>query len=597
MIDRVIIRNLKRFREQEFSSLGHLHLLVGPNNAGKSTLLHALAIWNYCVEEFRSSERTGNKAIEIALANFTPLPLNDFKLLWNEKTERRYPVTDELDPRTNKPKRRQEFIPVEVEVHWRDRSDQARAFTVSLRWHNQNTMYASPKGGWEDFRRLDSDGNLERTAFPRIVYVPPHSNIAAQERPLDDANLRALVGEGRPGSVVRNLVWRTWRAEPIPGRSTLRIQRPFTRLREQISDWFGINLTDPAYEEGRSRFVTSVYTTALKTELDWVNAGSGLLQCLIVLSFLYGFQPDVLLLDEPDAHLHVNLQRALLEFLAKQLDTQMLIATHAEQFIQNVRPDQISFLTPTGLRRVTDADAASLALSEISNLDIEALLGRKLFFYIEGKSDEDCLRGWARALAKTQEFGGLAGNMDRVAFHYLKGGSSGDMLDAADRHFKACKFLSENPRRLVVLDRNEGKWQARVGKDEHLLVWTKRHIESYLLVPGAWARAVKTAADNQFALRGPLAVQVVRDFFNEQSRGLAVDWLHTTDELFRDVNAKRMLFEARRGQGDDGYDALTARLHDAGVAVSREDVAAAMLPDEIHEDVKKVFQKVLGALQ
>lgn len=596
MIDRVIIRNLKRFREQEFSDLGQLHLLVGPNNAGKSTLLHALAIWNYCVEEFRSSERTGNKAIEIALANFTPLPLNDFKLLWNEKTERRYPVTDELDPRTKKPKKKQEFIPVEVEVHWRDRAGGARAFTVSLRWHNQNTMYASPKGGWEEFRRLDADGKLEETAFPRIVYVPPHSNIAAQERPLDDANLRALVGEGRPGSVVRNLVWRTWRAEVAPGRNVARISKPYTQLREQIAEWFGITLRDPAYEEGRSRFVTSVYVTASKIELDWVNAGSGLLQCLIVLSFLYGFQPDVLLLDEPDAHLHVNLQRSLLDFLSKQPCTQMLIATHAEQFIQNVRPDQISFLTPSGVRRVTDAVAATLALSEISNLDIGALLDRKLLLYVEGETDEACLRGWARALARTSQFARLDAAMERVAFHCLRGGSADEMLNLADRHFRACRFLGEDPRRLLVLDRNDGKWQARAGKDEQLLVWTKRHIESYLLVPDAWVRAAQAAADSQFALAKSGATQAVRDFFNEQSRGLTVDWLHTTDELFRDVNAKRMLFEARRDRSEDGYDALTARLHDAGVGISREDVAAAMLPDEIHQDIKTVFQKVLEAL-
>lgn len=592
MIDRVFIRNLKRFQEQEFSDLGQLHLLVGPNNAGKSTLLHALAIWNYCVEEFRSSERTGNKAIEIALANFTPLPLNDFKLLWNEKTERRYPMTTELDPKTNKPKRKQEFIPVEVEVHWRDRAGGARVFTVSLRWHNQNTMYASPKGGWEEFRRLDSNGDLEKTAFPRIVYGPPHSNIAAQERPLDDANLRALVGEGRPGSVVRNLVWRTWRAENDPKAGDLRMPKPFTRLRAQISEWFGVTVCDPDYAEGRSRFVTSVYTTASKTELDWVNAGSGLLQCLIVLSFLYGFQPDVLLLDEPDAHLHVNLQRSLLDFLSKQLQTQMLIATHAEQFIQNVRPGQISFLTPSALRRVTDAEAATLALSEISNLDIEALLGRKLFLYVEGETDQACLRGWAAALASTPEFAGLTGAMDRVAFHYLKGGSADEMLSLADRHFKACRFLSEDPRRLLVLDRNDGKWQARVGKDDQLLVWSKRHIESYLLVPEAWERAVSS----QFGLWGLTAAGVVAGFFKELSRGLDVDWLHTTDELFRDVNAKRMLFEARKSRADDGYDALAARLHDAGVAVSRKDVAGAMLPDEIHQDVKKVFQKVLEAL-
>ena len=91
MIKRVTIRNLKRFKEQTFEGLQGLHLLVGQNNSGKSTLLHALAIWNYCVEEFRASERTGSKAIEITLANFTPLPLSEFKLLWHEKTERFYP--------------------------------------------------------------------------------------------------------------------------------------------------------------------------------------------------------------------------------------------------------------------------------------------------------------------------------------------------------------------------------------------------------------------------------------------------------------------------------------------------------------------------
>lgn len=595
MIERVIVRNLKRFREQEFKDFGPLHLLVGPNNAGKSTLLHALAIWNYCVEEFRSSERTGSKAIEVTLANFTPLPLNDFKLLWHEKTERRYPITNEMDPKTGKPKKKQEFIPLEIETHWSDREGKSQQFTVSLRWHNRNTMYASPKGGWEEFRRLDQKGDLAKTAFPRIVYVPPQSNIAAQERPLDEANLRALVGEGRPGSVVRNLVWRAWRAETDSGSRNPRIPKPFTQLQERILEWFGVTVEEPTYEEGRSRYVTSVYTQS-KTELDWVNAGSGLLQCLIVLSFLYGFQPDVLLLDEPDAHLHVNLQRTLLDFLTKQSRTQMIIATHAEQFIQRVRAEQISFLTPFGLRRVTDVEAATLALSEISNLDIGTLIDRKLLLYVEGETDEECLRAWSRALAATPAFSRMEEVMDRVAFVFLRGGSAQDMLDHADRHFKACRFLSQNPKRLLILDRNEGKWQARARTDEQLFVWNKRHIESYLLVPHAWVRAVEAAAESQFALAKQKGVETVNSFFTEQSRGLEVDWLNTTDELFRDVNAKRMLFEARRDRAD-GYDALSARLYDAGVVVGREDVCAAMRPDEVHEDVKAVCAKILAALQ
>lgn len=594
MITQVTIRNLKRFKEQTFEGLQGLHLLVGQNNSGKSTLLHALAIWNYCIEEFRASERTGSKAIEITLANFTPLPLSDFKLLWHDKTERFYPGTGETDPRTNKPKKRQEFIYAEIEVLWKRNGGTEKSFVVSLRWHNRNTIYASPKGGWEEFRKLDAHGDLARTSFPRMVYVPPSSNIAAQERPLDFANLRALVGEGRPGSVVRNMIWLTYKAENDP-KAMKRFERPFSLLRKDINAWFGVNVNDPEYVEGRSRFVTSTYSTQQNLELDWVNAGSGLLQCLIVLTFLYGFQPDVLLLDEPDAHLHVNLQRTILDFLKRQMGTQMLIATHAEEFIQRVRPEQISFLTPSGVKQVPETEVAKLALSEISNLDILNLIARKVFVYVEGETDEELLRGWASALAADPQFKSLPEAMDRVAFVPLRGGSADEMLEFADKHFRGCKLLSENAQRVLVLDRNDGKWMRRAECDPNLFVWRKRHVESYLLVPVAWERAARTAAENQFPIASAAAAACVQAFFREQNRGIEVDWLNPTEQIFRDLDAKQMLFEARKNR-DDGYDALVARLYDQQVVVRRRDVSSAMQPAEIHDDVKQTFRLIFTAL-
>ena len=469
-----------------------------------------------------------------------------------------------------------------------------KSFTVQLRWHNRNTVYASPKGGWENFRELDANGDLGSSSFPRMVYVPPSSNIAAQERPLDTANLRALVGEGRPGSVVRNMIWLTFKAER-DAQAAKRFSQPFTLLRKHIEDWFGVKVSDPEYVEGRSRFVVSTYSTRGDLELDWVNAGSGLLQCLIVLTFLYGFQPDVLLLDEPDAHLHVNLQRTLLDFLRRQMNTQMLIATHAEEFIQRVRPEQISFLTPSGVKLVPDTDTARLALSEINNLDILNLIARKVFVYVEGETDEELLRGWAEALGKSPELRSLSNDMPRVAFVALRGGSADEMLQFADRHFRGCKLLGEGAERVLVLDRNDGKWIRRAEQDPNLLVWRKRHVESYLLVPEAWERAARNAAENQFPIAREAAAGAVRAFFKEQSRGLEVNWLNPAEQVFRDVDAKQMLFEARANRGD-GYDALTARLYDQQVVVTRRDVAVAMLPAEIHDDIKQVFEKISGAL-
>ena len=57
-----------------------------------------------------------------------------------------------------------------------------------------------------------------------------------------------------------------------------------------------------------------------------------------------------------------------------------------------------------------------------------------------------------------------------------------------------------------------------------------------------------------------------------------------------------MLFDAR--QIPDGYNALASRLYDTPmggvpVHVGRSDVALAMRPEEIHDDVKAVFRTIL----
>jgi hypothetical protein len=167
------------------------------------------------------------------------------------------------------------------------------------------------------------------------------------------------------------------------------------------------------------------------------------------------------------------------------------------------------------------------------------------------------------------------------------------MLERARRHFRACRFLQPEARRLMVMDRNEGKWQQRLGRDPALTVWPRRHIESYLLVPAAWERATAVAAERQFALARDRAVAEVKAFFKEQSGGLDIDWMNPAVEAFRDPNAKLMLFEARRSRGD-AYDALSARLYDVGVKVERGDVAAAMKSDEVHVDVKAFLQRIVA---
>ncbi|HLC16382.1 MAG TPA: AAA family ATPase, partial [Thermodesulfovibrionia bacterium] len=85
MITKLVIKNFKKIKEQTYE-FTDFDLLVGHNNSGKSTVLQALAIWQFCIDEFHRSDRKGSRGIQIVLPNFTALPVPEFNLLWTDKT-------------------------------------------------------------------------------------------------------------------------------------------------------------------------------------------------------------------------------------------------------------------------------------------------------------------------------------------------------------------------------------------------------------------------------------------------------------------------------------------------------------------------------
>lgn len=159
MITKVVIKSLKRFTEegQTFDDLGRFQLIVGQNNSGKSTLLHALAIWQYCIDECRAASRKGDTGIQVSLSNFTPLPLPDFRLLWNDKTERRYPKDKQGKPK-------QEYIVIEIAVTWNARDGAEKNFSIQLGYRSKETVSVIPVGGWSHFYDMDGGGGKERNA-------------------------------------------------------------------------------------------------------------------------------------------------------------------------------------------------------------------------------------------------------------------------------------------------------------------------------------------------------------------------------------------------------------------------------------------------
>ena len=554
-------------------------LLVGRNNSGKSTVLQAMAIWQFCVDEFHRSKRTGSTGIQVVLPNFTALPVPEFILLWKDRTDRNYPV----DAATGKKK--QEFVLIEILLEWQDAAGKTGAFGVELRYHSPQTMYAIPSGGWSAFRSCEKAGSL-----PRIAYVPPFSGLEPTEKFLDISPMRQQVGKGQPGSVLRNLLLRVSSpSDRDNGDDAPKIVPSTTDWKELagiVERWFSVKIGPPRYESTRDVYITVEYTDRSRS-YDIISGGSGFHQTLTLLAFLFGYQPTTILLDEPDAHLHVNLQREILDYFkrkSQERGTQFLIATHAEEFAKGVDASQIVSLLDRKPKRVESTPDVIRAMSCVSNEEITRVLASPCVLYVEGEDDQRILRAWAGAC-------GAQAAMDKVCFKTMGGGSKKNMKDQADVHFKALRQIVPGVTRLMLFDFDEADeaFHPHAG-DSVLAEWKRKNIENYLLVPDAWRRAslrqLQLEADDLFAQS---TLKVIDDFFVDQNLTLPPGrtWRQLNANIFGVVNGKRILFE----NADSLFQQL--RSADLSVALIREAVALSMKPDEIHEDVHEFIGKAL----
>ncbi len=553
MIRRVTVKNFKRFREQTFE-LADAVVLAGPNNAGKSTLLQAIATWKLMLDRW-TAQRAGGKAVTrsgvaVPRTDMTSVPLREMNLLWEDRK-----VTG---PRGMAETRRLIEIVVEGQA-----DGEPWTCGLELQYANPELLYARPLGAKNmDIQAIRNFPPQEAQELG-IVHVPPLSGIERDEPRRDRGLQDLLVGQGRPGDILRNLL-----LEIAESGNTQNWQA----LAGHIRDLFRIELLKPAYSPGRPYIVCEYREPGHTRTLDLSNAGSGTLQALLVLAFLYARPAAVVLLDEPDAHQHVILQSQVYDLVrkaARERGGQVIVATHSEVVLDATAPERvIGFFgeAPRALAGRVERDRVREALKRVTTTDL--LLGREVggVLYVEGETDERILTEWARILDHpAQRF------FERPFVHWLGGRS----LREAKAHFFAMRAVFPGMRALCLLDgdnRDEPDTEA-AGAGLSVLRWRRYEIENYLLQPEAVKRFVGF----------PLMEPNVDEAF----------WKHVPPgtDLFGDhVSLVRV-------KASDEF--LVPLLDNLGSGAPKKDLyllAGVTRKDEIHPEVREKLDRIAEAL-
>jgi hypothetical protein len=229
---------------------------------------------------------------------------------------------------------------------------------------------------------------------------------------MDDGNVKQQIGKAQPGSVLRNLLYRVTDRENTKPKDN----KDWQEIIEKVNDWFGVELQVTDYEKGISTEIVSEYKVGKKS-FDIISGGSGFHHILTLLAFVYGYsEVSTILFDEPDAHLHVNLQRQMVNYFKLKTNKQFIIATHSEEFIKGVEISSILSILSGKPKRVQTNNEVLHALSEIDNFDVVRTEQSPFILYVEGEDDERLLSVWAEKLGKSEVY--------QKFYPYILGGST-----------------------------------------------------------------------------------------------------------------------------------------------------------------------------
>jgi ABC-type multidrug transport system ATPase subunit len=442
----------KAFRDFSLA-LDRVNILVGPNNAGKSTAIGAFRILAEGIRRARAKAPTivegphgQTRGHSLSLAN---IPIAKENIFHNYQDDKPAVVSFRLSTADS------------LLLFFPERG------ACNLLWETSGRPITSPAGF--------------KARFPiEVGLVPILGPVEHEEQLFQKEAAREALLSHRASRNFRNI----WHHYP----------EAFDDFRDLVrSTWPGMDIKKPEVDSSHEKPLLMMFCPEQRIDREIYWAGFGFqVWCQMLTFIVANRRSSLLVIDEPDIYLHSDLQRQLITIL-RSLGPDILIATHSTEIISEADPNEILVVSKKAqsAKRVKDPDQLRSIFGTLgSNLNpfLTQVARTKRIVFVEGKDFQLFSRFAAklglRPIAMRSDFAVVPTD----GFNPVKARAFKEGVEATlDAKVSAALIFDRDYRSDQEVEEELAELNTFCS---YAHIHTKKEIENFVLVPEAIERSI-----------------------------------------------------------------------------------------------------------
>lgn len=440
-ISKITLKNFKTFKDITITPNTDFNIVIGENSAGKSSIFEAIHLWEKCYQTYILSSRKGFYKVKGTSNRYVNYQELDFLRITKDEDLFHDPKDETLGKCSE----------LTITLNNNDAEDQcwALGFKVTCPTSIENAFFRVQPIDESQFTNFANefckDGRyLDEAIF--IYQTRPVAGVHQYEPYYNEAKIKRKIQQGSSHEVLRNKI--------IAKRKSI------TELETSISEILEkkVKFSLPAAaRRDKDEFINLDVSINDSKAYDLHLQGSGFLQIVEILSTVEFIEAPLklLLVDEPDSHIHTKLQHNLLDHLKKIEHNQFFVISHNDQFVTNAADGEVFFLNENakndGRLEPINRDSFDIIKKSLGGviMSLERLNSTSHIAFVEGEDDEKYLK---RLNSKLKEITKLSGCLSNIVFFPLRG--KDNIVKKVEYNKRTLSSILKNKTWNVIFDRD-----------------------------------------------------------------------------------------------------------------------------------------------